>query len=87
MKCHAGVEYPSGKPCPKCGAKLGEVCWPGINRDLMDVKKLRDALTELYALVRGECPSLLNEDSGGDAQLDLRIQALVSDTSQDRTSK
>jgi len=53
----------------------------------MDVKKLRDALTELYALVRGECPSLLNEDSGGDAQLDLRIQALVSDTSQDRTSK
>jgi hypothetical protein len=42
MKCHGGVEFPNGKPCPKCGAKLGEVCWPGINRDLADVKKLRD---------------------------------------------
>lgn len=41
MKCHAGVEFESGKPCPKCNAKLGEVCWPGINKDLMDVQKLR----------------------------------------------
>lgn len=42
MKCHAGVEFPQGKPCPKCGAGLGDVCWPGINQDLHDVKKLRD---------------------------------------------
>lgn len=33
--------------------------------------RLRKVLTELYALVRGECPRLLNEDSGGDAELDL----------------
>jgi len=41
MKCHAGVEFESGKPCPKCGAKLGEVCWPGINSDLLEVAQLR----------------------------------------------
>ncbi len=44
MKCHAGVKFESGKPCPKCGATLGEVCWPGINADLIAVKKYRDAL-------------------------------------------
>ncbi len=41
MKCHAGVEFPSGKPCPQCNAKLGEVCWPGINADLLEVVQLR----------------------------------------------
>ncbi len=41
MKCHAGVEFESGKPCPKCNAKLGEVCWPGINADLLEVVQLR----------------------------------------------
>jgi hypothetical protein len=30
-------------------------------------------LGELQAVVRGECPSLFNEDSGGDAELDLQI--------------
>ena len=44
MKCHAGVEFPSGKPCPKCNAKLGEVCWPGINADLLELGRLRAAL-------------------------------------------
>ncbi len=41
MKCHAGVEFPSGKPCPKCNAGLGDVCWPGINADLLEVVQLR----------------------------------------------
>lgn len=31
------------------------------------------ALGNLYAVVKGECPSLLNEDSGGDAELDCQI--------------
>jgi hypothetical protein len=35
----------------------------------------RELLAELYALVKGECPSLLNEDSGGDARLDIAIDA------------
>jgi hypothetical protein len=30
-------------------------------------------LQELTALVRGECPSLLDEDSGGSSRLSLRI--------------
>jgi hypothetical protein len=47
MKCHAGVEFPSGKPCPKCNAKLGEVCWPGIRADLLELVRLRSALETL----------------------------------------
>jgi hypothetical protein len=39
---------------------------------------LRQALQELYALVKGECSSLLDEDSGGDANLDLRIDAALT---------
>ncbi len=41
MRCHAGVEFPSGEPCPKCNAKLGDVCWPGINADLVELPRLR----------------------------------------------
>ena len=37
-----------------------------------------DLLGELVAIVRGECPSLLNEDSGGTAELSLRIDAALS---------
>ena len=36
------------------------------------------ALKELVTLVRGECPSLLNEDSGGDARLSLAIDAAIA---------
>jgi hypothetical protein len=52
MKCHAGVEFPSGKPCPKCGAKLGEVCWPGINADLLEVAQLRKENEHLRAALK-----------------------------------
>lgn len=43
MKCHAGVKFESGKPCPRCGAKLGDVCWPGINADLRELARLQAA--------------------------------------------
>ncbi len=39
---------------------------------------LVEALRELHSVVWGECPSLLNEDSGGDAKLDLEIRALLA---------
>ena len=43
----------------------------------------RDALAallrELVALVRGECPSLLNEDSGGDAKLSCDIDEALKE--------
>lgn len=42
------------------------------------VEALGGALDELYAQVKGECPSLLNGDSGGDAVLDLRIDAALT---------
>lgn len=35
---------------------------------------LEKALRELRALVKGECPSLLDEDSGGDSRLDMEIE-------------
>lgn len=33
-----------------------------------------DLLRELHAMVKGECPSLLNEDSGGNGDLALKIE-------------
>lgn len=42
------------------------------------IGELAKALTELRAQVRGECPSLLNEDSGGDGQLDIEIDAALT---------
>ena len=38
---------------------------------------LLEALRDLVALVRGECPRLLNEDSGGDAKLSIGIDAAI----------
>ncbi len=45
---------------------------------LEENKRLREILEDLYALVRGECPRLLIEDSGGDANLDLQIQQALN---------
>lgn len=41
------------------------------------LEAMRKALEELYAQVKGECPSLLNEDSGGDGELDLEIEEAI----------
>ena len=40
--------------------------------------KIKQALSELYALVNGECPRLLDEDRGGDAQLDWEIRKALT---------
>jgi len=42
-----------------------------------EVETVRGCLHELAATVRGEAPSLLNEDSGGDAFLSMRIDAAL----------
>ena len=39
---------------------------------------LLEALKELHATVLGECPALLNEDSGGDANLAAKIEAALA---------
>jgi hypothetical protein len=41
-------------------------------------ERLREALHELVALVRGECPRLLDEDRDGDARLSIEIDAALS---------
>lgn len=43
------------------------------------VREAIELLKELHAMVWGECPSLLNEDSGGSAHLDLRIRAALAE--------
>lgn len=45
------------------------------------LERVRGLLTQLHALVWGECPSLLNEDSGGDGQLDVDIRAFLGECS------
>lgn len=45
-----------------------------------EVARLREALKNIFALVIGECPSLLNEDSGGDAVLCLEIENILKET-------
>lgn len=44
-----------------------------IQRDAQ-IAAMRGALNELHATVKGECPSLLDEDRGGSARLDLEIR-------------
>jgi hypothetical protein len=41
-------------------------------------RALEQALRELTAMVRGECPSLLNEDSGGNGDLSYQIEKLLA---------
>lgn len=40
--------------------------------------ELLKALKNLYCLVQGECPSLLDEDSGGSAHLDIEISDAIA---------
>lgn len=66
-------------------ARDSESHFIGINIDLeqelsalrADAEKLRYLLIELVAQVRGECPSLLDEDSGGDARLSMAIDDAI----------
>ena len=46
-----------------------------------DLAAARALLRELVALVRGECPSLLHEDSGGDAKLACDGDEALKETS------
>lgn len=42
-----------------------------------EIVRLRSALAELTALVRGECGALLDEDRGGSASLSMEIDDLL----------
>lgn len=56
-----------------------------IVRGKREIERLRaerdeavELLRELVALVHGECPSLLDEDRGGDVRLALHIDAFLA---------
>lgn len=48
-------------------------CWKLCVEAGDEIDRLRAVLAGLAALVRGECPALLDEDRGGDARLDIAI--------------
>lgn len=56
---------------PHSGRRARPINAKNLERIVAD--KLFAALDELVAQVRGECPSLLNEDSGGDGDLSIEI--------------
>ena len=48
-----------------------------LKMQLATAKQGQDLLRELRAVVKGECPALLNEDSGGNSELDMEIENLL----------
>lgn len=65
----------------KLGDRLIEIAQQSERIEALEkrVGTLDSLLTELYALVVGECPSLLNEDSGGSERLDAEICAALAE--------
>lgn len=57
----------------------------GISQKLFD-RAIR-ALEELTAVVRGECPSLLNDDSGGDGDLSVEIDEIIKEADAIRSAR
>jgi len=55
---------------------LEEMCREYAKAELAAAKT---ALAELYALVDGECPSLLDDDSGGNSNFALRIEDILQE--------
>lgn len=49
-----------------------------LSRERLILEKIGKPLRELHAMVKGECPSLLNEDSGGNARLDMEIDSALA---------
>ena len=70
---HDAKRAPKVYACPKCGTgmEVDAEAKPVIKSEW---ERMVACLEELYAMVNGECPALLNEDSGGNARLDLAIQ-------------
>lgn len=50
-------------------------CWN--SEHMKEITRLRAALRSLQAMVKGECPSLLDDDSGGCGHLDIEIDELL----------
>lgn len=70
--------YEDDKPMFQCHTPEDATRVVGL---LNGALRTQGALKELHAIVWGECPSLLNEDSGGDARLDCEIRECLRATS------
>ena len=64
-----GTPYNLGRVVHEANAAFNK----RLDEEIAKVERLRFVLKELHALVWGEAPSLLCEDSGGDALLDCKI--------------
>lgn len=65
-----------GRQCDEDGVEIimsRQACHEAADQ----IVRLRSALTELTALVRGECGALLDEDRGGSASLSMEIDDLL----------
>lgn len=61
------------------GCKIAlEQAWDSNRERAAKITALTDALTELHAMVVGECPSIMNEDSGGNGELSCQINDLLT---------
>ena len=61
------------------GCKIAfEQAWTSNRERAAKITALTEALTELHAMVVGECPSLMNEDSGGNGELSCQINDLLT---------
>lgn len=93
MKCHAGVEFESGKPCPKCNARLGNVCWPGINSDLtelVELRRLAKGAVEEFPVASGLYVDTDGQDGYGNLRalrLHLQKAGALSSTSRNTTAE
>ena len=77
---HAAAELVAALPVVGDVSAAQEIV--ALNKQLTKAQQQRDQilalLSDLYALAKGECPSLFNEDSGGDAGLALRVEAALA---------
>jgi hypothetical protein len=49
-----------------------------LDSSLAAAPEMLEALKMLYALVQGECPSLLSDDSGGDVRCAIMVEAAIA---------
>ncbi len=61
------------------GCKIAlELAWASNRERAAKITALTEAMTEIHAMIVGECPSLLNEDSGGNGELSCQINDLLT---------
>lgn len=81
INCDSLTDPATGKPIPGTTSPETDEMVAEYDAAIAEVEGMMAVLEELHAMVWGECPSLLNEDSGGCSRLDLQIRAILSKAS------